>query len=193
LVTHLSEQHLATLNPGARATLTFDAHPNDPVEAEVATIGDLVDTSSRTVDVRLKLTAPGLRLRPGMFARGSLDIERREDVLHVPRSALQARGERATLWVVVDDKAQSRDVEILMQSDTRAVVTPLEPSDQVINNPSRKLRPDTPVRIKGRKDNDATPSATTQGKSKHALASPKASAPVAERDATSGKTSGNAP
>jgi membrane fusion protein, multidrug efflux system len=95
-----------TLRPGQAASLQVDGLA-EPVTARVARISPSTQAGTRTVLVYLALAvAPHAGLRQGLFARGTVDLERQQ-ALAVPASALR-----------VD---QSRPYVLTLHEDGRAV------------------------------------------------------------------------
>ena len=66
------ERDLTWLRPGLPVAFTVEAFPGEPFEGEVSFIDPHVDPRSRTVRVRVEVPNPEHRLKPGMFARGSI-------------------------------------------------------------------------------------------------------------------------
>jgi len=90
----LSDVDDGRLEPGMKAVVALDAHPEIDFEGEVSSITPVAqETSPRalrrafTVNLRLTRTDPE-RMRPGMAARVRVTTETRKDVLLSPRSAV---------------------------------------------------------------------------------------------------------
>ncbi|MEZ6183690.1 MAG: efflux RND transporter periplasmic adaptor subunit [Planctomycetota bacterium] len=69
------------------------------------------DPATQKVAVDVVLENPGA-LRPGLFARVTLDGGEVEGAVWIPDTAVVADEERATLYVVVDDRVQRHPVEL---------------------------------------------------------------------------------
>jgi len=105
------ETELARLRPGQDLTLQVDAFPGETFSGQVVAIDPVIDTGSRSVQVRARIPNPDGRLRPGQFAR--LQLQAREDVtaLLIPEQALMQQGEERFVYTVVDGKAKRVVVE----------------------------------------------------------------------------------
>jgi cobalt-zinc-cadmium efflux system membrane fusion protein len=62
------EPDLASVRVGDSADVTLAAYPNAPRRGRIAAISSTVDTTTRTLKVRVVLANPGFRLKPDMFA-----------------------------------------------------------------------------------------------------------------------------
>ncbi len=67
------ESDLPWLRYGQRVRFTSPSFPGESFEAAISFIDPVVDPKTRTVDVRAIVENVGLKLKPGMFVRGTLD------------------------------------------------------------------------------------------------------------------------
>ncbi len=100
------ETELARLRPGQALQLQVDAFPGETFSGQVVAIDPVIDSGSRSVQVRAQVANPDGRLRPGQFAR--LQLQARDDVtaLLIPEQALMQQGEERFVYTVVDGKAK---------------------------------------------------------------------------------------
>ena len=99
------EKDLGAVRTGQHATVTFEAYPGERFEGRVSYVYPTVSLEARTGRVRLALANPGLRLKPGMYARIELHGAGERAALVVPRSAVHATGERSLVFVRQADGA----------------------------------------------------------------------------------------
>jgi len=90
------ERALQRIHVGQPATIELRALVDASVPAKVRKIFPSVDPSTGTILVELELDRTTLdddtALRPGMYARGEIEVERRPNILMVPRKALVEEG-----------------------------------------------------------------------------------------------------
>jgi Cu(I)/Ag(I) efflux system membrane fusion protein len=98
------EQDLPFVRVGQRATATLPYDPGRAFEGKVGFVYPVLDTTTRTVQVRVELANPQLALKPEMYADVllSADLGQR---LAVPESAVVESGERAVVFV---DRGEGR-------------------------------------------------------------------------------------
>ncbi|MBZ0330550.1 efflux RND transporter periplasmic adaptor subunit [Halomonas sp. ANAO-440] len=83
---------------------------------------------------------------PGQFVRIKLKVQTLDDVFLIPQEAVGQGPEGARVFVVVDDTAQSRTVELGPVVDSRQVVLAgLEPGDRLVVNGQVALQDGMPV------------------------------------------------
>jgi RND family efflux transporter MFP subunit len=93
------EAELGYLSEGRRATVTFAAFPGETFTGRVETLNPVVDPETRTGRATLILPNPAGRIKPGMYARVSLDAQHFAGATMVPRSAILERDRRTMLFV----------------------------------------------------------------------------------------------
>lgn len=105
------EAYLRQIRTGQVLTVVVDAYPGESFSGSIYAIEPAVDEATRTVLLRARLPNPGVRLKPGMFARVSLVLAQRENALVVPEQAIVPRGDGRFVFRVVDGKAVLTKVE----------------------------------------------------------------------------------
>jgi cobalt-zinc-cadmium efflux system membrane fusion protein len=92
------EKDIQRVSVGDGAHVQFSAYPGELFEGRVQFIGDVLAPETRTVKVRIQLGNERHRLKPGMFARVTLQGKEAPELL-VPPSALLVRGDKSFLFV----------------------------------------------------------------------------------------------
>ncbi len=95
--TNVSEADIGRIARGQEATFTVDAYPDRIFRGTVSEIRNAPQTIQNVVtyDVVIQVDNRDLRLKPGMTANVSIQIEHKENILKVPNSALRFRPEFA--------------------------------------------------------------------------------------------------
>ncbi|MEM1203589.1 MAG: efflux RND transporter periplasmic adaptor subunit [Acidobacteriota bacterium] len=141
------ERELPRLREGQRAQLRVEAFGDRRFDARVLRISPVVTADSGTVKVTLETAGEGL-LRPGMFATVELEMERREDVLVVPRSALALDSLTDMVFVAEDGAAVRRDLTLGFRNDDLMEVTAgLAEGERVVLVGQDGLSAGTPVEV----------------------------------------------
>ena len=100
-IARVPEQQAGRMKPGTVAHIKVPALPEEIFDGELMRFGTEADRESGTIDAIFKLPNPNLSIRPGMRAEFSIVLSKRENVVSVPRAALQ--GEAASRFVYVKD------------------------------------------------------------------------------------------
>lgn len=82
------ERWLTKLRAGQNVEVAVDAVPGERFVGTIAAIDPVVDVNGRAVRIRASIANPERVLRPGLFARVSLELDERPDAVLVPESAV---------------------------------------------------------------------------------------------------------
>ncbi len=97
------EKDLPLLKHGLSVVIRADAYPQELFHGRIDFLGSVVDTASRTIQVRATVENPEEKLRPGMFVKGQVAIPKPQSEAHltvaVPQSALQTLEARTVIFV----------------------------------------------------------------------------------------------
>jgi RND family efflux transporter MFP subunit len=99
-VIFVAERDYARLAPGQPVELTTDAYPGERFHAKVDRIAPAFRQATRQARVELLIANSDRRLKPGMFIRVEVVLDRVEDALLVSESALTKRGDAVGVFVV---------------------------------------------------------------------------------------------
>lgn len=142
----VSERYAPALATGQRLRLEVDAVPGVEFEGEIYAVNPRLNAATRSLVVRARVPNPERRLRPGMFARVELDLERRADAVVVPEEALVPVGDRMMVYRVVDGRVAPVPVTTgLRQHGEIEIVEGLQAGDTIITAGQMKVREGMPV------------------------------------------------
>lgn len=148
VVLNVEEGVIGRIREGMGATLTATAYPGAQFEGTVSFIGLSGDTRSRTFTVKVVPNDPERKLRPGMSVQVKLEIERRENVLTVPRTAVLQRDNRSVVFVVSGGVAAMRPVTTgLFDDRVVEIVSGLQEGEDIVVSGQNVLRDKDPVRV----------------------------------------------
>jgi RND family efflux transporter MFP subunit len=143
----VDESRIAQIGPGESVTVAFDG-PSDGaprvLSGTVAEIARTVDAGTRAFLVKVSLPAES-GVRSGMFGRARLTADRRR-ALSVPAASLMRRGQMTSVFVVENDVARLRLVNV---SGTE-VLAGLSEGEIVVVAPPSQLSDGRAVLVGGR-------------------------------------------
>lgn len=99
-VIYVTEKDYSRLGIGQAVHLTTDAYPREAFTGSVSRIAPVFRQTSRQARVELTVANADQRLKPGMFVRVGVVLDRVEDAVIVPVEALTRRNGRDVLFVV---------------------------------------------------------------------------------------------
>jgi RND family efflux transporter MFP subunit len=104
----VTEGDYARLEIGQQAQLGTDAWPGVEFSASVQRIAPVFSETTRQARVELLVKNPDRRLKPGMFVRATVMLQRVEDAVIVPELALTRRDDRDGVFMVDADGKTAR-------------------------------------------------------------------------------------
>jgi len=117
------ERQRQGLRVGQVVAITADALPGSQFAGKIAEIQPAAAVSSRSFTVKVRVPNPQGVLRPGMFARGTITVSVRPNVLQVPDSAVLSTTGKPIVFVVQDGKAVRREVALGEQQNGLIEIT----------------------------------------------------------------------
>ena len=144
----INEKDLASIRPGLKAVVRVDAFPGEEFTGEISLVKPYLSTRSRTATAEITIPNPDMRLKPGMFARVSLQLPEKSEVF-IPMEAIYRDPETdyEMVFVVQNDGVQARQVQRVNGMGEMLVVTGIEHGDQVITGGKNRVQDGTKVRI----------------------------------------------
>ncbi len=156
----LPEQYLSQISAGLPVRVKVEAYPDDVFEGTVLAVEPRVDPATRNVRLRARLPNPDLKLRAGQYGDVMLRLPGSQQVLALPRTAINYSSYGSSVFVVKGDReaAEQEGGEPLTvtqrfvrlgpaRGDFVAIVDGLETTDEVATSGLLKLRNDQPVII----------------------------------------------
>jgi Cu(I)/Ag(I) efflux system membrane fusion protein/cobalt-zinc-cadmium efflux system membrane fusion protein len=139
------ESDLSRVGVGAPAAITTEAYPGRRFAGRVGYVGAIVDTTSRTVKVRVEIPNPDRALKPGMFARADIVLRADRQRMGIPQEAIQTLEGRPVVFA--PDGAGRFRIVRLVTGRTQAggwveVIDGLALGDRVVARGSFTLKAD---------------------------------------------------
>lgn len=146
----LPERYQSHVKPGQTVCISLDALPGSEHSAIVQALDPQIDANGRSLSVRASLDNRNGPLRPGMFARITLELGQRTGSRMVPEEAIVPQGNATTVWKFVTTAADGKSgqvrrtpVQLGLRRDGWVEVTQgLEPDDRVVTAGQQRLQKD---------------------------------------------------
>jgi Cu(I)/Ag(I) efflux system membrane fusion protein len=154
------ENEIGLLKEGQRMQVTLPAFPDQPFEGCVSVISPTVESTKRTVRVRIDLPNPAGRLLPGMYANVAAEIDCGEG-LTVPVDAVLPTGSRNLVFLdrgagrleprFIQVGRQFADRESNGQEDYYEVLGGLQEGDRIVSSANFLIDAESQIRgaVKG--------------------------------------------
>jgi multidrug efflux pump subunit AcrA (membrane-fusion protein) len=88
---YVAERYISKMAVSQPCEITLDAYPGEVFRGSVRELSPIVDTSSRTMELRINVENPGSRLKSGMFAKVRIITEKKDGIVKIPAGAMVQR------------------------------------------------------------------------------------------------------
>lgn len=145
----VAERDYAMLQPGQSAMLNTDSYPGERFEGRITRIAPVFREATRQARVEVRAHNPDLRLKPGMFARITVVLERVAETTIVPEQALVTRDGQNGVFVIAGDgkTASWRPVRTGIRDGGRVQVLGEDLTTRVVTLGQQLLDNNSPVTL----------------------------------------------
>ncbi|MCR5288985.1 MAG: efflux RND transporter periplasmic adaptor subunit [Treponema sp.] len=98
--TNIAERFVSRIRNGQKASVSFDAFPGETFTAVVFEVSPVLDTTTRTMRVKLRIDPADDRVKSGMYARVRLITDQIQNAIIVPYDALIIREGKSYVFTV---------------------------------------------------------------------------------------------
>lgn len=134
------ENQVGQVNKGQKIKVTTNAYPNKIFDAKISYIDPILNTQTRTVNVRAVLDNKDKLLKPGMFIKMQLEGRSNNDTpsLIVPKSAVLWTGKRSLVYIKPEAEKPIFEMrEVLLGKETGngyEIDSGLSPGDIIVTS-----------------------------------------------------------
>jgi RND family efflux transporter MFP subunit len=119
----LPEKYISDIKPGQKVSLTNYAIPDDTIPGSITQLSPAIDPDTRTFKGNISVPNPNLLLRPGMFVKADILINRKDSVIVIPKNVILSRQRGKTVFVTDRGIANERIIETGLENITEVEVT----------------------------------------------------------------------
>lgn len=149
----VSEKYFPLIRKGMEVNLVVDIYPGETFRGKVFNIYPTIDPASRTFNIEVATDNPGGKLRPGMFSRVTLELDREEAMLIPAIAVLKMQGSNDRYLFIERDNI-ARRIPVVMgkrYNDMVEVESPdLKKGDLVVVSGQARLLDGMKVQIEGK-------------------------------------------
>lgn len=127
------ELYSAQITVGNPVVATFDAIPGEVFTGRVSKVSPTVNQTTRMADITVKLDKTDPRLKAGMYARLSVQMQTKTGILLVPYSALTLATNETYCYIEEGGRAVRKVVSVgIREGNDAEIVSGLSVGDRVI-------------------------------------------------------------
>ncbi len=136
------ERDIALVRVKQRVEIKVPAYPSRRFSGSISYVGDVLNDSTRTLTVRTVVENTGGKLKPGMFANVTIEIDQQTGAVVIPSSALiHDNYDNHLVFVAANDTYEARYVEIGLEEDgVVEIVDGIEAGEEVVSRGAYQLK-----------------------------------------------------
>ncbi len=152
----LPEKQLGKVNPGRTIEIVVDALGGRQFSGEIIAVEPKIDAQTRNFDVRARFANPEKVLKPGLFAKVTVNLGEPTQVLVLPKTAIQYSSYGDSVFVIRQQEGGDAEaLEVIQRfvtlgearGDFIEVISGVKEGDEVASTGLLKLRSGQPVTI----------------------------------------------
>lgn len=153
----LPQQDFSKLAVGQPVALRVDAYEDQSFQGKITAINSLVDQATRNIQVQATFANSDFRLRPGMFAKVSVIMSEKQNVVAIPATAIHYAPYGDSIFIVSEMKdPQGKEYKGVREQfiktgqargDMIAIVSGLKPGDEVVTSGVFRLKTGAHVNV----------------------------------------------
>ena len=117
----VAERFVSRIKMDQNAFISFNAYPGVEFTAKVVEISPVLDTSTRTMNAKLRLSPNDDRIHVGMYGRVKLITDSVNNVIVVPLGAIVQRDGKPYIFVVSSQKTETEPARVKLQSVSEGI------------------------------------------------------------------------
>ena len=150
LKTLIPERDVGKVKIGEEALVTLEAYPGETFKAKVARMSPVLDSTSRTKEIRLLFLGGSEKINVGMYGKAKLLTNLRKDCLTVADTDILKRGGETYVFVVSADRrtVEKRTVKRGVEVDgTAEILSGLKAGEELVSEGQARLQNGVKVKV----------------------------------------------
>lgn len=142
------EKYISTVFDGQEAFVTNYNLKDDTLIAHIDELSPAINESSRTFKGVLLVDNPELKMRPGMFVKSDIVIEKKDSALVVPRDVIRKGRRGEVVFVIENNAAIERPIKTGIGNDTEIeIIDGLKTGEKLVVEGYEMLSNRTKVKV----------------------------------------------
>ena len=145
---NLPESAIGYIKVNQPVNITQYTLPNDTLKGVISELSPAISSETRTFKGKILISNSELKLRPGMFVKADVIIERSENVIVIPKNVIQSTRNRRFVYIVERNVAVVRNLVTGIEDEENVeVLSGLNENDQLIVRGYETLRENSRVKV----------------------------------------------
>jgi RND family efflux transporter MFP subunit len=145
---NLPESAIEYVGTGQQVYITHYTLPEDTLQGVIGELSPAISAETRTFKGKVWIQNSRRLLRPGMFAKADIVVDRADSALIIPKEVIQSNRNRKYVYVIEKNTALVRDIRTGLEDETSVEVTEgLSENDNLVVKGFETLRENSKVKV----------------------------------------------
>jgi len=145
---NLPESQIATIHVNQPVQITQTSLPLDTLIGVISELSPAISSETRTFKGKILIDNSNLKLRPGMYVKADIVVDRSENVIVIPKDVVLSNRNRKYVYVVERNQAVMRNITTGIEDEENFEITDgLWEDDNLIIRGFETLRNNSRVRV----------------------------------------------
>jgi len=146
LQVQVGESYISRMQKAGKLAVKIPALSEEPYEGTITTVAPQIDSRTKAYPVTLEIENKDGSIKGGMYAEVELQTDRKDDIIIVPQQAILEMEEKKVVYVVENDTAKMRVVQVgLTLGEQAEIIKGLNPGDLLIVEGQYGVKEGSPV------------------------------------------------
>jgi len=145
---NLAEKNLEYIKSGQTVQITNYTILDDTLQGTITQLSPAIDPETRSFKGILLIDNPGLKLRPGMFAKGEVVVASAVNSIVIPKEIIVSKQKGNYVFVVEKGIAYEREIQIGLENPKQVqVVSGLKSGENIVVKGFETLRNESKIKV----------------------------------------------
>lgn len=145
---NLPESAIQYVKPNQPIFVTHYTLANDTIFGFVSELSPAISKETRTFQSKIIINNDDLKIRPGMFVKVDILVDKAEKAIIIPKEIIQTRHNRKFVYIIEKSTAVIRDIQTGLEDENNVEVTKgLKEEDNLVIKGYETLREKSKVKI----------------------------------------------
>ncbi len=145
---NLAEKNLEYIKSGQTVQITNYTLLDDTLKGTITQLSPAIDPETRSFKGMIVIDNPGLKLRPGMFAKGEVVVASAANSIVIPKEIIVSKQKGNYVFVVEKGIAYEREIQIGLENPKQVqVVSGLKVGENIVVKGFETLRNESKIKV----------------------------------------------
>lgn len=145
---NLPESAISYVDREQPVYITHYTLPNDTIKGIISELSPAISTETRTFKGKILIQNEALKLRPGMFVKADIVVDKADSSIIIPKNVIQSNRRRKYVYIVEKNTAILRELKTGLEDDKNIqILNGLKENDNLVVRGFETLKENSKVKV----------------------------------------------